>query len=136
MKRAIVFMMVLAAGILSCKEKRVGSTGFLDEEQIGIYKEDATPIFLFDKTRNEVGILPAEMEFRVQDSDQNILFAAVLTDQPVLGSTINFTFTKGLMSGSVDSGLYTVKVVKAYDNYRWLWSESKKIGFLIYWDWE
>ncbi|MDR0511462.1 MAG: hypothetical protein LBH06_10285 [Rikenellaceae bacterium] len=137
MKKVMLLLALAVAGLFcGCEEHddstSTGGGGFLQKDEIGVYNDNGSALFAFDKQAHELGLLPSARDTRIQDDARNVLLRCRLTANPVVGES--FTVAVTSVASDVPSGNYYCKAQKMANSRLWLWCAEKKLGFIVYWE--
>jgi len=144
MKRIFIYALAAAAALVfsvSCKSPEVtepgsGQEGTIDEQKVaafvemadyGIYGEDVSAVFVFDKKQHELVWNTMASRFIIQDDAQKALLTVVLTPS---GEESHYSVSVTSQEEGL-TGTYTMKMVKAEGEAAWLWDVENKLGVVV-----
>lgn len=143
MKRIVIYVLAAAAALVfsvSCKSPEVTEPGSgqstIDEQKVaafvemadyGVYDEEVSAVFVFDKKQHELVWNTKASRFIIQDDSQMALLTVTLTPS---GEESHYSVSVT----SQEEGLtvtYTMKMVKAEGEAAWLWDVENKLGIVV-----
>ena len=143
MKRIFIYVLAAAAALVfsvSCKSPEVTEPGSgqstIDEQKVaafvemadyGVYDEEVSAVFVFDKKQHELVWNTKVSRFIIQDDAQKALLTVTLTPS---GEESHYSVSVT----SQEEGLtvtYTMKMVKAEGEAAWLWDVENKLGVVV-----
>ena len=143
MKRIFIYVLAAAAALVfsvSCKSPEVTEPGSgqstIDEQKVaafvemadyGVYDEEVSAVFVFDKKQHELVWNTKASRFIIQDDAQMALLTVTLTPS---GEESHYSVSVT----SQEEGLtvtYTMKMVKAEGEAAWLWDVENKLGVVV-----
>lgn len=143
MKRIFIYVLAAAAALVfsvSCKSPEVTEPGSgqstIDEQKVaafvemadyGVYDEEVSAVFVFDKKQHELVWNTKASRFIIQDDAQMALLTVTLTPS---GEESHYSVSVT----SHEEGLtvtYTMKMVKAEGEAAWLWDVENKLGIVV-----
>ena len=141
MKRIFIYVLAAAAALVfsvSCKSPEVtesgsGQEGTIDEQKVaafvemadyGVYGEDVSAVFVFDKKQHELIWNTKASRFTIQDDAQKALLTVVLTPA---GEESHYNVSVTSQEEGL-TGTYTMKMVKAEGEAAWLWDVENRLG--------
>ena len=144
MKRIFIYVLAAAAALVfsvSCKSPEVtepgsGQEGTIDEQKVaafvemadyGVYGEDVSAVFVFDKKQHELVWNTKASRFIIQDDDQKALLTVTLTPS---GEESHYSVSVTSQEEGL-TGTYTMKMVKAEGEAAWLWDVENKLGVVV-----
>ena len=144
MKRIFIYVLAAAAALVfsvSCKSPEVtepgsGQKGTIDEQKVaafvemadyGVYGEDVSAVFVFDKKQHELIWNTKVSRFIIQDDAQKALLTVTLTPS---GEESHYNVSVTSQEEGL-TGTYTMKMVKAEGEAAWLWDVENKLGVVV-----
>ena len=144
MKRIFIYALAAAAALVfsvSCKSPEVtepgsGQEGTIDEQKVaafvemadyGVYDEEVSAVFVFDKKQHELVWNTKASRFIIQDDAQKALLTVTLTP---LGEESHYSVSVTSQEEGL-TGTYTMKMVKAEGEAAWLWDVENKLGVVV-----
>ena len=144
MKRIFIYVLAAAAALVfsvSCKSPEVtepgsGQKGTIDEQKVaafvemadyGVYGEDVSAVFVFDKKQHELIWNTKASRFTIQDDAQKALLTVVLTPA---GEESHYNVSVTSQEEGL-TGTYTMKRVRAEGEAAWLWDVENKLGIVV-----
>ena len=144
MKRIFIYVLAAAAALVfsvSCKSPEVtepgsGQEGTIDEQKVaafvemadyGVYDEEVSAVFVFDKKQHELVWNTKASRFIIQDDAQKALLTVTLTP---LGEESHYSVSVTSQEEGL-TGTYTMKMVKAEGEAAWLWDVENKLGVVV-----
>lgn len=143
MKRIFIYVLAAAAALVfsvSCKSPEVTEPGSgqstIDEQKVaafvemadyGVYDEEVSAVFVFDKKQHELVWNTKASRFIIQDDSQMALLTVTLTPS---GEESHYSVSVT----SQEEGLtvtYTMKMVKAEGEAAWLWDVENRLGVVV-----
>ena len=144
MKRIFIYVLAASAALVfsvSCKSPEVtepgsGQEGTIDEQKVaafvemadyGVYGEDVSAVFVFDKKQHELIWNTKASRFTIQDDAQKALLTVVLTPA---GEESHYNVSVTSQEEGL-TGTYTMKRVRAEGEAAWLWDVENKLGIVV-----
>ena len=144
MKRIFIYVLAASAALVfsvSCKSPEVtepgsGQEGTIDEQKVaafvemadyGVYGEDVSAVFVFDKKQHELIWNTKASRFTIQDDAQKALLTVVLTPA---GEESHYNVSVTSQEEGL-TGTYTMTRVKAEGEAAWLWDVENKLGIVV-----
>ena len=143
MKRIVIYVLAAAAALVfsvSCKSPEVTEPGSgqstIDEQKVaafvemadyGVYDEEVSAVFVFDKKQHELVWNTKASRFIIQDDSQMALLTVTLTPS---GEELHYSVSVASQEEGL-TGTYTMKMVKAEGEAAWLWDVENKLGIVV-----
>ena len=143
MKRIFIYVLAAAAALVfsvSCKSPEVTEPGSgqstIDEQKVaafvemadyGVYDEEVSAVFVFDKKQHELVWNTKASRFIIQDDAQKALLTVTLTPS---GEESHYSVSVTSQEEGL-TGTYTMKMVKAEGEAAWLWDVENKLGVVV-----
>lgn len=143
MKRIFIYALALAAALVfsvSCKSPEVTEPGSgqstIDEQKVaafvemadyGVYDEEVSAVFVFDKKQHELVWNTKASRFIIQDDAQKALLTVTLTPS---GEESHYSVSVTSQEEGL-TGTYTMKMVKSEEDTAWLWDLENRLGVVI-----
>ena len=143
MKRIFIYALAAAAALVfsvSCKSPEVtepgSGQGTIDEQKVaafveiadyGVYDEEVSAVFVFDKKQHELVWNTKVSRFIIQDDAQKALLTVTLTPS---GEESHYSVSVTSQEEGL-TGTFTMKMVKAEGEAAWLWDVENKLGVVV-----
>lgn len=101
---------------------------FVEMSEYGVYDADVAAAFVFDKKEHEMVWNAKAARFVIQDDYQKALLTAVLAPA---AEEAHYSVSITSQSDGVETGTYTMKMVKSEGEAAWLWDVQNEIGIVI-----
>ncbi len=143
MKRIVLYALAMAAVLgfsVSCNSPEVtepgSGQGVVDEQKVaafvemadyGVYGEDVSAVFVFDKKQHELVWNTKASRFVIQNDVQKALLTVVVTPS---GEESHYSVSVTSQEEGI-TGTYTMKKVKEEGEAAWFWDVANKIGLVV-----